>query len=70
MSLVRSIVRAATAWLLFAVTCLIFSHVSDPDNGAPVFAMLLVAVAATLPLAHHVRMRVHWALWKRYHTRH
>lgn len=69
-SLTRSIVRASMAWLFVALTYLVCSHVSDPDNGAPVLAAIVVAVVATLPLAHHVRMRVHWALWTHYHERH
>lgn len=70
MSLARSIVRAVAAWLFVALTYLVCSRMCDPDNGAPVLAAIVVAVAATLPLAHRVRMRVHWLLWCHYHKRH
>ena len=70
MSLTRSLVRAVVAWLFVVVVYLVCSRMSDSDNGAPVVAAIVVAVAATLPFAHHVRMRVHWMLWCHYHKRH
>lgn len=69
-SLTRSVVRAVVAWLFVVVVYAVCSRMSDSDNGAPVVAAIVVAVAATLPLAHHVRMRVHWMLWCYYHERH
>lgn len=72
MSFARAIGLALLSWAVaaIAVWMALVPLAADPDNGALVVAAIAIVAAGTWPLAHHVRVRVHWALWTYYHTRH
>lgn len=71
MSLARAVTLALISWAAAAIAVWIalVPLADDPDNGACVLAAIAIAAGGTWPLAHNVRVRVHWALWLKYNRR-
>ncbi|RSX44686.1 hypothetical protein [Bifidobacterium castoris] len=71
MGLARAVCLALCSWAAAAVAVwfALVPLADDSDNGAAILAAIAIAAAGTWPLAHNIRVRIHWALWLKYNRR-